>query len=298
MDASIGLVRALLPTTVALRVQIPSDHRSVAVLGDERMGSAVMVEPGVALTVNYAVMGGRSIRATFPDGESCQAEILAQDFESGLAALRLPRDAGAVAALADSRALCKGQEVFVLGSTGATERRVSNGVVTDLGPFDAYWEYMLDSAIQSSAINPGFGGGPLFDNRGRLLGITSLSLGQVGRFSLAIPIHLFTDYRQDLLRFGQVRGRARRAWVGIYAEPAETGVVVSGVVPDGPAAHAGVQEGDVVVAVDFVEVATREEMYRHLWERSAGAVVRLAVVRQAERFIIDVPSMDRAEFYR
>jgi serine protease Do len=188
--------------------------------------------------------------------------------------------------------------VFVLGSTGATERRVSNGVVTDLGPFDAYWEYMLDSAIQSSAINPGFGGGPLFDNRGRLLGITSLSLGQVGRFSLAIPIHLFTDYRQDLLRFGQVRGRSRRAWVGIYAEPAETGVVVSGVVPDGPAAHAGVQEGDVVVAVDFAEVATREEMYRHLWERAAGAVVRLAVVRKAERLVIDVPSMDRAEFYR
>jgi S1-C subfamily serine protease len=298
MDASIGLVRALLPTTVALRVQIPSDHRSVAVLGDERMGSAVMVEPGVALTVNYVVMGGRSIRATFPDGEHCQAEILAQDFESGLAALRLPRSAGAVAALADSRALRKGQEVFVLGSTGATERRVSNGVVTDLGPFDAYWEYMLDSAIQSSAINPGFGGGPLFDNRGRLLGITSLSLGQVGRFSLAIPIHLFTDDRQDLLRFGQVRGRARRAWVGIYAEPAETGVVVSGLVPDGPAAHAGVREGDVVVAVDFAEVATREEMYRHLWERSAGAVVRLAVLREAERLVIDVPSMDRAVFYR
>jgi hypothetical protein len=48
MDASIGLVRALLPTTVALRVQIPSDHASVAVLGDERMGSGVMVEPAVA----------------------------------------------------------------------------------------------------------------------------------------------------------------------------------------------------------------------------------------------------------
>ncbi len=298
MDASIGLVRALLPATIALRVQIPSDHRSVAVLGDERMGSAVMVEPGVALTVNYVVMGGRSIRATFPDGESCQAEILAQDFESGLAALRLSGRAGAVAALGDSRALRKGQEVFVLASTGATERRVSNGVVTDLGPFDAYWEYMLESAIQSSAINPGFGGGPLFDNRGRLLGITSLSLGQVGRFSLAVPIHLFTDHRQDLLRFGRVQGRTRRAWVGIYAEPAEAGVVVSGLVPDGPADRAGVQAGDVVVAVDFAEVATREEMYRHLWERSAGSVVRLAVLRKAERLVIDVPSTDRAEFYR
>ncbi len=298
MDASIGLVRALLPTTVALRVEVPSDHRSVAVLGDERMGSAVMVDPGVAVTVNYVVMGGRSIRATFPDGERCEAEILAQDFESGLAALRLPRSTGAVAALGDSRALRTGQEVFILGSTGATERRVSNGVVTDLGPFEAYWEYRLEAAIQSSAINPGFGGGPLFDNRGRLLGITSLNLGQVGRFSLAVPIHLFADHRHELLRFGRVPGRARRAWVGIYAEPADTGVIVSGLVPDGPAARAGIQEGDVVVAVDFTEVATRGEMYRQLWERSAGAVVRLGILRKAERLVIDVSSMDRAEFYR
>jgi len=298
MDASIGLVRALLPTTVALRVQIPSDHASVAVLGDERMGSGVMVESAVALTVNYVVMGGQSIQATFPDGQSCQADVLAQDFETGLAVLRVPRQDGPSAALGDSRALRTGQEVFVLGSTGATERRVSNGVITDLGPFDAYWEYMLESAIQSSAINPGFGGGPLFDNRGRLVGITSLNLGRVGRFSLAIPIHLFADYRPDLLRFGRVRGRARRAWVGMYVEPATTGVAVSGLVPDGPAARAGVQEGDLVVAVNFAEVATREELYRRLWTQSPGAVVRLGVLREKKRLVIDVASADRAEFYR
>jgi S1-C subfamily serine protease len=298
MDASIGLVRALLPTTVALRVQIPSDHASVAVLGDERMGSGVMVEPAVALTVNYVVMGGRSIQATFPDGQSCQADVLAQDFETGLAVLRVPRQAGPSAVLGDSRALRTGQEVFVLGSTGATERRVSNGVITDLGLFDAYWEYMLESAIQSSAINPGFGGGPLFDHRGRLAGITSLNLGRVGRFSLAIPIHLFADYRHDLLRFGRVRGRARRAWVGMYVERSAAGVVVSGLVPEGPAALGGVREGDVIVAVNFAGVGTREELYRHLWTQSAGAVVRLGVLREKKRLVIDVASADRAEFYR
>jgi S1-C subfamily serine protease len=157
---------------------------------------------------------------------------------------------------------------------------------------------MLESAIQSSAINPGFGGGPLFDNRGRLLGITSLNLGQVGRFSLAVPIHLFVDHREDLLRFGRVSGRPRRAWVGIYSEPTEAGVVVSGLVPDGPAARAGVQKGDVIAAVNFAEVATRGEVYRRLWKLSAGAVVRLAVLREAQRLVIDVTSMDRAEFYR
>lgn len=298
MDASIGLVRALLPATVALRVQIPADHPSVAILGDERMGSGVMVEPAIAVTVNYVVIGARTIDVTFPDGESRPAEILAQDFDAGLAVLRVPRRTGTVAALGDSRTLRTGQEVFVLGSTGATERRVSNGVITDLGPFDAYWEYLLESAIQSSAINPGFGGGPLFDNHGRLVGITSLNLGQVGRFSLAVPIHLFADARRDLLRFGRVRSRQRRAWVGMYVERAAGGVVVAGLVPGGPAALGGVREGDVIEAVNFTEVATREQFYRRLWTQSAGAVVRLGVVRENERLVIDVASADRAEFYR
>ncbi|RPI00705.1 MAG: serine protease, partial [Zetaproteobacteria bacterium] len=191
-----------------------------------------------------------------------------------------------------------GQDVFVLGSTGATERRVSNGVISDLGPFDAHWEYMLESAIQSSAINPGFGGGPLFDNRGRVVGITSLNLGQVGRFSLAVPIHLFADHRQDLLRFGRVRGRPRRAWVGMYVERSPLGVVVSGLVPNGPAALGGLREGDVVVAVNFAEVGSRDELYRRLWTHSAGAVVRLGVLREKQRLVIDVASADRAEFYR
>jgi S1-C subfamily serine protease len=298
MDAIIGLVRALLPVTVTLRVQVPGDHPSAAVLGEERMGSAVLVEPGVLLTVNYVIMGGRSIRATYPDGECVAAEILAQDYESGLAVLRIPPRVGAYAVLGDSRALRKGEEVFVLGCTGPTERRVSNGVITDLGPFDAYWEYMLDSAIQCSAINPGFGGGPLFDKRGRLLGVTSLSLGQIGRFSLAIPLHLFAEHREDLLRFGRVRGRARRAWVGVYAEAAAMGVAVAGLVPEGPARHAGLREGDVILAVNFSEIATREELYRQLWRQPAGAVVRLGVLRGKERLTIGVKSVDRAEFYR
>jgi S1-C subfamily serine protease len=298
MDAIIGLVRALLPTTVSLRVEIPSGHASVPILGDERMGSAVVAEADVLLTVNYVVMGAQSIQAVFPDGEQVAAEILAQDYESGLAALRIPHRAGSVAVLGDSRALGTGREVFVLGATGPSERRVSNGVITRLGPFDAYWEYLLDEAIQSSAINPGFGGGPLFDTRGRLLGITSLNLGRVGRFSLAIPIHCYTEQRDDLLRFGRNLSRPRRAWVGIYAEATEEGVAVTGLVPDGPAATAGVREGDVIVAVNFAEVESREDVYRKLWKHEAGAVVRLGVLRDSERITVEVPSMDRAEFYR
>ncbi|MEK7221215.1 MAG: S1C family serine protease [candidate division NC10 bacterium] len=86
----------------------------------------------------------------------------------------------------------------------------------------------LGEERMGSAFNPGFGGGPLFDIRGRMVGVTSLNLGQVGRFSLAIPIHQFTEHRHDLLRFGRVRDRGRRAWIGFYPQPTVSGIEVAG----------------------------------------------------------------------
>jgi S1-C subfamily serine protease len=91
MDALVGLVRALVPVTLTLHVRVPSQHASVPVLGDERMGTAALVDPqGLLLTVTYVVMGGQEIEATFPDGRRFPAEIVAQDFESGIAVLSIP----------------------------------------------------------------------------------------------------------------------------------------------------------------------------------------------------------------
>ena len=299
MDAQIGLIRALVPVTLALHVRIPGDHASVPVLGDERMGSAALVDPeGILLTVNYVVLGGREIIATFPDGGRLPAEIVAQDFESGIAVLSIPVRDRPAARLGDSRRLAVGQDVFILASTEPKVRRVSTGVVTDLGPFDAYWEYMLDSAIQTSAFNPGPGGGPLFDTRGRIMGITSLSLGQVGRFSLAIPVHLFTEHREDLLRFGRVAGRRRRAWVGFYPQPGDAGIQFVGVVPEAPASRSGIREGDVILAVDFREVATRSELYQEMWKHEAGEPLRFTILREGRRTTVEVMTVDRAEFYQ
>lgn len=299
MDALVGLVRALVPVTLTLHVRIPGHHASVPVLGQERAGSAALVDPqGLLLTVNYVVMGAREIRATFPHGREVRAEIVAQDFESGLAVLSIPVRDQPAAVPGDSRHLSVGQGVFVLASTGATVRRVGSGVITDLGPFDAHWEYMLESAIQTSAFNPGLGGGPLFDVRGRMVGVTSLNLGQVGRFSLAIPVHLYTEHREDLLRFGQVPGRRRRAWVGFYPRPTESGIVVAGVVPEAPASRSGLREGDVILAVNFCEVGTRPELYQEMWKHAAGEPLTFSILREGRRVTVEVVTADRAEFYR
>src|SRR5205823_3313396 len=103
-----------------------------------------------------------------------------------------------------------------VGATASQERRAGGGHITYLGEFEAYWEYLLDRGIVSSAANPGYGGGGLFDLSGRLLGVLYLNLNEIARNSLAIPIDAFQTHVDELVRYGRVVSRPRRAWLGVF----------------------------------------------------------------------------------
>jgi S1-C subfamily serine protease len=298
MDAPVGLVRALLPMTVHVAVRVPATHPSAQILGSERLGSGVVVDAaGLILTVNYVVMGARRLRVTLPDGRRVAAEVAAQDFESGLALLRARIPDPPVATLGSSETLAPGASVFTVASTGQRERRVAGGVVVSLGEFDAYWEYLLERGIVSSAANPGFGGGPLFDMRGSLVGIVSLNLNEIGRQSFAIPIEYFTRHRGELVRYGRVVSRPRRAWIGLFPQPVEEGLVVAGLVPRGPGERGGLREGDLILRVDHEEVDSRRGLYALLWRRQPGERVLFEVMRDHRLQRVEVVGEDRSEFY-
>src|SRR5436189_119468 len=92
MDASVELVKRLLPSVVHIHTEVPAAHPSARVLGDERMGTGVIVDSsGLILTVNYVVMGGETIQVSFSKGRPQRAELVAQDFELGLALLKVKR---------------------------------------------------------------------------------------------------------------------------------------------------------------------------------------------------------------
>jgi S1-C subfamily serine protease len=262
------------------------------------MGSAVVVDPGgLLLTVNYVVMGARRVRVTMTDGRRLDAKVAAQDFESGLALLRVAATGLAAARLGSSDDVALGAPVFVIAATAPMDRRVAGGAVTDLGEFEAYWEYMLDRGIVSSAANPGFGGGPLFDLRGAMIGVVSLNLEGIGRESLAIPVEHFTRHRSELLRFGRVTSRRRRAWIGVFPHTLEERLVVAGLVPDGPGERAGLQDGDVILRVDEQEVSTRRDLYAALWRHEPGERVLLDVMREDRQRRVEVVAQDRSDFY-
>jgi S1-C subfamily serine protease len=299
MDASVELVKHLLGSVVHIHAEVPSNHPSTRILGDERMGSGTVVDPaGLILTVNYVVMGAETIQVTLGRGRALRAEIVAQDFEIGLALLRVKRQGLPAVSIADSETLTRGEPVFAIGSTGPRERRVAGGLVTYLGEFEAYWEYLLERGIVSSAANPGFGGGPLFTLTGQMVGVVSLNLNEIARCSLAIPGECYRRNQQEFMRFGRVVSRPQRAWLGVFAHVLEEGVVVAGLVPNGPGARSGIQEGDVIVSLDAQEVPTRKELYLSLWKRAPGEKMTLEVMRDNEVRRLSVTGGDRADFYK
>jgi len=188
MNASVRLLEETLPAIVHLRVEVPEGHPSAAVLGTERAGTGTFVDPtGLIVTVNYVVLGASTAQVTLADGREAVGQVLAQDFASGVALLKVPVPGLPALAVRTPPELAVGEDVFIVASVGDGGKRASSGGVTSVGAFDANWEYTLDRAIFTTAMNPGLGGGPLIDTHGRLVGIVSLNLNEIGRFSLSIP---------------------------------------------------------------------------------------------------------------
>ena len=298
MDASVEFVKSLLPSIVNIHATVPRQHPSTRILGDERMGSGLVVDSGLVLTVNYVVMGASVIDVAPIKGRRTRAEVVAQDFEVGLALLRVKRQGLTPAPLGAARAPERGDPVVAIASSGVQEVRVGGGLVTYLGEFEEYWEYLLDRGIVSSAPNPGFGGGGLFSMSGRAIGVLYLNLNGIARNSLAIPVDCYREHADELLRYGRVVSRPRRAWLGVFAHALEEGVLVAGIVPGGPGDKGGLKEGDLIVSLNAQEVPSRRELYMSLWRHEPGERLTLEVMRDNAVRRLEVTGGDRAEFFK
>ncbi len=299
MNGHLGLIHSILPATVDLHVSIPETHPSARNLGSERVGSGTIVDPdGYILTVHYVTVGATSITATLPDGAQYPAQVAAQDQETGLSLVKISGRNLPSLKLAPADSVTLGEAVVMIASSGETARRVSGGYVTSLEGYDGQWEYMIDKSIRITASNPGFGGGTLANFRGELVGVVSLNLNEVGKFSLAIPIDYYRVYEQELKQYGQVRSRPRRLWLGIYPQVMAGHVVVGGVVSNGPAAKFGLQQGDIILAVEKKDIRSRQELYQEMWKKRPGERITFRILREDQSFDLEVVGGDRADRYR
>lgn len=296
MDSPVAVARAAVPTLVFLRSEVPASHPSAAILGEERMGAGVAVAPDRVLTAHYLVLGASDVQVTGVDGRPRSVTRMAIDHETGLALLSVEGPPLREAQLGEGEGSRPGRPVFLLTCDVSRERKGATGHVSAVGPFEAFWEYMLERAIMTTAINPGLAGAPLFDSGGRLIGVVSLGLAAVGRYSLAIPIELYLRRRSSLE--ADAPSGAPRAWIGIYPQGADGSVVLTGVVPGGPADRAGLSRGDLVLTVNGETVSSLAELYRVLWRRGPGELVSFRILREGGLRVVEVTAGDRNAFYR
>ena len=299
MGRHLGFLTEPVASLVHINCTVPDEHPSAVILGTERSGSGVIVETGgYVLTVGYVVLGAGDLNVVSAKGENFEGRIVHMDHESGLAMIHSPGLNGPAVSVGPSAEMGTGDPVVLLASKGEGEIRGNSGFITDVGPFDAHWEYMLDRAIKSTALNPGLGGGALISMDGKVRGTVSLNLHLIGTCSLSIPIGLYLAQRGRFLGHQEGDEKPHRPWLGLFPQALEKGVLVAGVVPGGPAEDSGIQTGDVVLSLNGEEVISRRAFYQRLWEGAAGDEFTLTLYREKSFRTVQVTSKSRAEFYR
>jgi S1-C subfamily serine protease len=294
-----------LASVVSLRARIPEDAFTAEALGTERAGQGVAIRAdGLVLTIGYLITEAEEVWLTTKDNRVVQAYPLAYDYTTGFGLVQAlgPLNVPALA-LGDSRRVVRGESV-VVGGAGGRARSVAAQVVARQ-EFAGYWEYLLQDAIFTAPAHPNWGGTALIGPRGDLLGIGSLQLGHQapgGRIiplNMIVPIDLLKPVLDDLLTLGRVN-RPPRPWLGLYSrEDKHDRVILVGLAGDGPARRAGLQSGDIVLAVAGEKVTSLAAFYRGMWALGqAGVDVPLTLERDGDIFDVSVTSADRDRFLK
>jgi S1-C subfamily serine protease len=293
-------VQRVEPSIVGLHVRAPETAASSARLGSRRFGSAVIFDArGYALTVSYLLLDATELEARTRDGRRWEARLVGLDLDAGLGVIKL-EGAGpwAAAPLGRSTDLVAAARTGTVGVDEDGDLVYVAGAVQAIRRFSASWEYMLDRALIVAPASPQWGGSAVVNDRGEVVGIVSLRLGEAPHVNLAIPSEKFLPVKDELIAAGRIVSRPPRPWLGLYTVDVRGGVVVSDFSPAGPAASAGFLKGDRILRVNGVAVASQSEFYEQLWSGRAGDRIEVAVQRDDRVRVIAVTSVDRHRLFR
>jgi len=291
----------LLRSIVTVRAQIPDDAFTARTLGILREGSGVVIrENGVVLTIGYLITEAEEVWLTTHEGRVIAGHALAYDQETGFGLVQSLGPLGVPALDFGNAARAKPGDPVILAD-GAGQFVEAN--IVAMQEFAGYWEYLLDEAIFMAPAHPSWGGAALIDSRGKLLGIGSLRLemsesGEGTDVNMAVPIDLLLPILDDLLAKGQTK-KLPRPWLGVFSAESDGKVVVVSLAEGGPAARAGLREGDVIADVRDGQVAGLADFYRKVWNcGAAGTEVPIRIVRKGRDAWIRIKSADRRSFLK
>jgi serine protease Do len=257
------------------------------------LGSGFIINPdGFILTNRHVVAGARKITVKFINKLELPARVVGSDELTDIAVLQVEARGLPAVTLGDSDQLVVGQWVLAIGAPFGLERSASQGIISTLNrtlPDDDYVPF-----IQTDVpINPGNSGGPLFDTQGRVVGVNAQILSKSGGYmglSFAIPINTAMDVAGQIIR----QGRARHGWMGIstqelsqelaraYGLALPRGALVTEVRPGGPGEKAGLEPGDIILALDDTPVRNSADLPPLVGATPPGQARMLTVARDGQ----------------
>ena len=259
------------------------------------LGSGVIVSSsGYILTNNHVVEGADEIEVILNDTRKAKAKVIGTDPDTDLAILKIELDKLPVIVLGNSDELQVGDPVLAIGNPFGVGQTVTGGIVSALGRNQLGINTFENFIQTDAAINPGNSGGALVDGNGNLLGINtaiySRSGGSMG-IGFAIPVSTAKQVLEGIVKDGQVT----RGWIGV--EPQELnaelieafklqpeaakagGVIITGVLQNGPAAQGGIKPGDVITAVNGQPVKNVSQLLTAVASLKPGTPAPLSVLR-------------------
>jgi S1-C subfamily serine protease len=291
-QAVIGAVETVGPAVVNV-------HR-----GDAGAGSGVIFTPdGLVLTNHHVVHGAARVGVNLTDGRVLRADVIGQDAGTDLAVLRVDATLP-FARFGDSRRVRVGQVAIAIGNPFGFQHSVTTGVISALGrSLRSQSGRLIDDIIQTDAsLNPGNSGGPLVTTRGEVIGINTAMILPAQGLCFAIGINTARFVASRLIR----DGRIRRAYIGIAGQNIDvprtmarvnqvaiaSAVRIDSVEKGSPAARAGLEKGDIIVAFGDVAVAGVDDLHRVLGEEQINQAVDVAVIRSGQRRTISVTPIE------
>jgi len=294
-EAVVGAVDAVAPAVVHVGVRGERRGRPA-----EGAGSGVIVSPdGLILTNNHVVAGAREMRLTLADGRSFTGRMLGSDADTDLAVLRgetsehLPS-----AVLANSKRVKPGQVAIAIGNPLGFQSSVSAGIVSAVGrSLRAENGRLIGDVIQTDVgLNPGNSGGPLVNLKGQVIGVNTAIVAAGQGIGFAIPINMVKRVVDQLVD----KGKVVRGWLGVALQPLSpdlaqslglagtNGAVVGSTITGSPAAQAGLQQGDVIIAYDSTPVDDYRHVQRLVAETRVGKSVTLQIVRKKQKMDVAI----------
>ena len=273
----------------------------------------IINEDGNIVTNWHVVNGGDQFQVIFADGETRSATLVGSDQVSDLAIVRVDGEVPATVPLGDSNALEPGQTVVAIGSPlGTFTNTVTQGIVSALGrnnffgsgdPCSAQYTNLIQ---HDAAINPGNSGGPLFNLAGEVIGVNTLGIPSSGSSPVqglffAVPSSTVARIAEDLIATGEVvypffgiTGAAVTSDVAAQANlDVDFGQYVQSADAGNPAADAGIEAGDVILAVDGEQINADNSFVEVLFSHEPGDTVTATVRRGGEELSFDVTLGER-----